>query len=73
MQFLSDVFIRCPDCDGRRYRAHILEVKLPNASRAREAQVRAVPCAPVPLAVWSIADVLEATVDEAIGIPGRFS
>src|SRR5262249_41668591 len=28
MQFLSDVFIRCPDCDGRRYRAHILEVKI---------------------------------------------
>jgi excinuclease ABC subunit A len=28
MQFLSDVFIRCPACEGRRYRAHILEVKL---------------------------------------------
>src|SRR5262249_14246422 len=28
MQFLSDVFIRCPDCDGRRYRAHILEIKV---------------------------------------------
>jgi excinuclease ABC subunit A len=28
MQFLSDVFIRCPDCDGRRYRAHILEVRI---------------------------------------------
>ncbi|MBM3837801.1 MAG: excinuclease ABC subunit UvrA [Verrucomicrobia bacterium] len=28
MQFLSDVFIRCPECDGRRYREHILEVKL---------------------------------------------
>jgi excinuclease ABC subunit A len=28
MQFLSDVFIRCPDCNGRRYRPHILEVKL---------------------------------------------
>jgi excinuclease ABC subunit A len=26
MQFLSDVFIRCPDCDGRRYRPHVLEV-----------------------------------------------
>jgi excinuclease ABC subunit A len=26
MQFLSDVFIRCPDCDGRRYRPHILEI-----------------------------------------------
>src|ERR1035437_10220395 len=28
MQFLSDVFIRCPDCNGRRYRPHILEVKI---------------------------------------------
>jgi len=27
MQFLSDVFIRCPDCNGRRYRPHVLEVK----------------------------------------------
>jgi len=24
MQFLSDVFIKCPECDGRRYRPHIL-------------------------------------------------
>jgi len=45
MQFLSDVFIRCPDCDGRRYRAHILEVKLQDLS---------------------IADVLDASVDEVI-------
>jgi excinuclease ABC subunit A len=28
MQFLSDVFIRCPDCNGRRYRSHILEIKV---------------------------------------------
>ena len=45
MQFLSDVFIRCPDCNGRRYRAHILEVKLQE---------------------WSIADVLDGSVDEVI-------
>jgi excinuclease ABC subunit A len=31
MQFLSDVFIRCPECDGRRYRPHILEVKVHGA------------------------------------------
>ena len=35
MQFLSDVFIRCPDCNGRRYRAHILEVKLSPMSKAQ--------------------------------------
>ena len=28
MQFLSDVYLRCPDCDGRRFRADVLEVKL---------------------------------------------
>ena len=28
MQFLSDVYLRCPDCDGRRYRSKVLEVKL---------------------------------------------
>ncbi|HZO86077.1 MAG TPA: excinuclease ABC subunit UvrA, partial [Verrucomicrobiae bacterium] len=45
MQFLSDVFIRCPDCNGRRYRSHILEVKLHELS---------------------IADMLDASVDEVI-------
>lgn len=29
MQFLSDVYIRCPDCDGKRYRDEVLEVTLP--------------------------------------------
>jgi excinuclease ABC subunit A len=48
MQFLSDVFIRCPACYGRRYRPHILEVKVHGMEHE-----------------WSIADVLEATVDEA--------
>ncbi|MGL6111772.1 MAG: excinuclease ABC subunit UvrA, partial [Rubrivivax sp.] len=28
MQFLSDVYLRCPDCDGRRFRAEILETKI---------------------------------------------
>ncbi|HLX72092.1 MAG TPA: excinuclease ABC subunit UvrA, partial [Verrucomicrobiae bacterium] len=57
MQFLSDVFIRCPDCDGRRYRPHILEVKIRGLDKE-----------------WSIADMLDATVDEALeflcGFPG---
>ena len=49
MQFLSDVFIRCPECNGRRYRPHILEVKVHGTHNE-----------------WSIADVLEATVDEVL-------
>lgn len=50
MQFLSDVYLRCPDCDGRRYRAEILEVKIERDQPARG---------------LSIADVLELTVSEA--------
>ena len=34
MQFLSDVYLRCPDCDGKRYRPEILEVKLGEKSIA---------------------------------------
>ncbi|MBV8030483.1 MAG: excinuclease ABC subunit UvrA, partial [Betaproteobacteria bacterium] len=34
MQFLSDVYLRCPDCDGRRYRAEVLEAKIRGKSIA---------------------------------------
>jgi len=34
MQFLSDVYLRCPDCDGKRYRAEVLEVTLDGKSIA---------------------------------------
>ena len=50
MQFLSDVYLRCPDCDGRRYRAEVLEVKLCRNGAAPK----------------SIADVLDLTVSEAL-------
>ncbi len=33
MQFLSDVYLRCPDCDGKRYRPEILEVKIERGER----------------------------------------
>jgi excinuclease ABC subunit A len=66
MQFLSDVFIRCPDCDGRRYRSHILEVKISPESAARHgASERPRPRRAAPQS-WSIGDMLEATVEEAI-------
>jgi excinuclease ABC subunit A len=52
MQFLSDVYLRCPDCNGRRYRAEILEVKLSRHGSA-------------PL---SIADVLDLTVSQALEV-----
>ena len=34
MQFLSDVYLRCPDCDGTRYRAEIREVQLTRLGKA---------------------------------------
>lgn len=34
MQFLSDVYLRCPECDGRRYRAEVLETTLQELSIA---------------------------------------
>ena len=27
MQFLSDVFVRCPECEGRRFQPHILDIR----------------------------------------------
>jgi excinuclease ABC subunit A len=50
MQFLSDVYLRCPDCDGRRYRADVLEVKLSRGENSAK----------------SVADVLDLTVSEAL-------
>src|SRR5688572_333448 len=34
MQFLSDVYLRCPDCDGKRYRDEVPEVKVDGRSIA---------------------------------------
>jgi excinuclease ABC subunit A len=71
MQFLSDVFIRCPDCDGRRYREHILEVKLESALRVESSNGSKTPhflsLAPNAQPTrWSIADLLDATIDEVL-------
>jgi excinuclease ABC subunit A len=50
MQFLSDVYLRCPDCNGSRYRDEVLDIKREGANGRRA----------------SIADVLEMTVTEAV-------
>ncbi|MDO5290978.1 MAG: excinuclease ABC subunit UvrA, partial [Pseudomonadota bacterium] len=34
MQFLSDVYLRCPDCDGQRYRPEVLQVRIERAGRS---------------------------------------
>ena len=55
MQFLSDVYLRCPDCDGKRYRNEILEVTI---ERKAIGDVRP--------RVLNVSDVLELTVAEAV-------
>ena len=95
MQFLSDIFIRCPDCNGRRYRPHILEVKIrpePAGKGQRTKNQRPetrgsrrnsdTPATRSPLHAphftsasprsFSIADLLEATIEEAIGFLSGF-
>jgi excinuclease ABC subunit A len=57
MQFLSDVYLRCPDCLGRRYRPEVLEVVIERR-----------PGADQPLRAYSVADVLELTVSEAVHV-----
>ncbi|GAA4416815.1 excinuclease ABC subunit UvrA [Quisquiliibacterium transsilvanicum] len=52
MQFLSDVYLRCADCDGKRFRAEVLEVTIDG----RDGRAR------------SVADVLELTVHEALSV-----
>ena len=54
MQFLSDVYLRCPDCDGRRFRRELLEVTI---ERRLPGEVAG---------ELSVADVLELTVSEAV-------
>ncbi|HSU57663.1 MAG TPA: excinuclease ABC subunit UvrA, partial [Candidatus Dormibacteraeota bacterium] len=59
MQFLSDIYIRCPECDGRRYRSHILEIKLASPSSD--------------FSPLSIADLLDSTIDEAVAFLETFA
>ncbi|MBI2769424.1 MAG: excinuclease ABC subunit UvrA [Burkholderiales bacterium] len=57
MQFLSDVYLRCPDCDGKRYRPEILEVMI-------ERQ----PIGALKPRLMNVADVLDLTVNEAASL-----
>ncbi|MEN9574145.1 MAG: hypothetical protein RL514_2000 [Verrucomicrobiota bacterium] len=79
MQFLSDIFIKCPACEGRRYRAHILEVKVEAAGKVISEEVISKkspkrtslksPLSTQSLITnysWSIADLLAASVDESL-------
>jgi excinuclease ABC subunit A len=73
MQFLSDVYLRCPDCNGRRYRDVVLEVTIRKDSGGTRSVASARgnrPRQSVALqgndnGSYSIADILELTVNEA--------
>jgi excinuclease ABC subunit A len=56
MQFLSDVYLRCPDCDGKRYRPEILEITVER--QAIGGVVRHL----------NVADILQLTVSEAAAL-----
>ena len=55
MQFLSDVYLKCPDCHGKRYRDEILEVKIWGAGLSDN-----------DIVAISISEILELTVSEAL-------
>ncbi|MCE3270533.1 MAG: uvrA2 [Ramlibacter sp.] len=57
MQFLSDVYLRCPDCDGKRYRPEIMEVTIERHA-VGGLQTRRL----------NVADVLDLTVSEAAAL-----
>lgn len=80
MQFLSDVYLRCQDCNGQRYRPEILEVRIERQIRGVAAGVTAqrhserseeeqdvAPAATTRITL-NVADVLELTVGEALEI-----
>ena len=57
MQFLSDVYLRCPDCNGQRYRPEILEIKIERKHDGED----------VP-SFYTVSDVLNLTVSEAVQV-----
>ncbi len=66
MQFLSDVFVRCPACNGRRYRGHILDVRV--AGGGRSLSVADVLDAPVDTALeWLAAQPKSRAAERAAG------
>ena len=61
MQFLSDVYLRCQDCNGQRYRPEILEVRIERKKPMGEGVA--------PISVFlNVAEVLDLTVGEALEI-----
>ena len=83
MQFLSDIFVTCAECNGRRYRGHILEIKVESKREGKVISESVIsnqskPAKPrtnaklitdsliTDYCCWSIADLLDATIDEVV-------
>ncbi len=76
MQFLSDVYLRCPDCDGKRYRPEILEITVERSATCSHAgldpasMTSGMPGLRIESAMTAVrhlnvADVLDLTVSQA--------
>jgi excinuclease ABC subunit A len=83
MQFLSDVYLRCPDCDGKRYRPEVLEVRIERTwpahtpvrpepveglARASTGSARTGDTGSARTVHLNVADVLDLTVSEAAAL-----
>lgn len=60
MQFLSDIYLRCPDCNGKRFRPEVLEIKVSDNEIESDNGGK------------SISDVLEMTVDDAASFFSKY-
>jgi excinuclease ABC subunit A len=66
MQFLSDVYLRCQDCNGQRYRPEILDIKIERKSGLEKLGSGPNSSEHHNVRHLNVADVLDLTVGEAV-------
>jgi len=70
MQFLSDLFVRCAECEGKRFQPHVLKVRVQNKSIHDVLELT------VSEAIEFFAQIGETTIEPSLGaarppLPGR--
>jgi excinuclease ABC subunit A len=65
MQFLSDVYLRCQDCNGQRYRPEILDIKIERKLGVEKSGSEPNSSESYSVRHLNVADVLDLTVGEA--------
>lgn len=64
MQFLSDVYIRCPECNGTRFKKHVADIKIsPDSLRRGGIEIKSDVKSTLHK---SIVDVLQSTIDDLV-------